>query len=135
MKVVAKRDGVHSGDDPDVLTFKVADDVTPQDLLRRAADRKWLPSIQGGRATWSIESGGLLAVCAQEWTDLKFPPDLDARMRAAIRVNGVLQLRLKYHRQIDPEAFYLAACENKAAGPDPAPDPAVSPAPVAPTRA
>ena len=128
MKVVGTRDDVHPGDDPDVLTFEVADDVTPQDLLRRAADRKWLPSMQGGRATWSIESNGLLAVRAQEWTDLKFPPDLDARMRAAIRADGVLQLRLKYHRQIDPEAFYLVACENKTAGPDPAASPAPKPA-------
>jgi hypothetical protein len=133
MKVVAKRDDVHPGDDPEVLTFEVTDDVTPQDLLRRVVERKWLPSMQAGRATWSIESGGLLAVRAQEWTDLKFPLDLDARMRAAIRVDGVLQLRLKYHRQIDPEAFYLAACENKAAGadlaPEPAPEPIVSPTP------
>jgi hypothetical protein len=127
MRVVASREGVHAGDDPEILKFQVADDVRPEDLLRRAAERKWLPSIEGGRATWSIDSNGVLAVLAQEWTDLKFPPDLEARMRTAIRTDGVLQLRLKYHRQIDPEAFYLAACENKSAGP--APDPAVPPTP------
>ena len=126
MRVVASREGVHAGDDPEILKFQVADDVRPEDLLRRAAERKWLPSIEGGRATWSIDSNGVLAVLAQEWTDLKFPPDLEARMRTAIRTDGVLQLRLKYHRQIDPEAFYLAVCEYKAADPEPAASPTPS---------
>ena len=74
MKVVAIRDAVHASDDPQPLKFDIGNDTSPEDVLRRAADRKWLPSVQGDRATWSIASNNLLAVVAYEWPDLKFLP-------------------------------------------------------------
>ena len=74
MKVVAIRGAVHASDDPEPLRFDMANGTTPVDVLRRAADRTWLPSIQGGRATWSIASNNMLAVLAYEWPDLKILP-------------------------------------------------------------
>lgn len=104
MKVVAIRGAVHAGDDPEPFTFEIANNAPPQDVLRRAADRTWLPSIQGDRATWSIASNNLLAVVAYEWPDLKFlPHNLEELMRAADWRENALWLRFNYHAQIDPD--------------------------------
>ena len=106
MKVVAIRGAVHAGDDPERFRFEIANDASPQDVLRRAADRTWLPSIQGDHATWSIASNNLLAVVAYEWSDLKFLPNLEELMRAADWRGGALWLRFNYHAQIDPDVVY-----------------------------
>jgi hypothetical protein len=106
MQVVATREDVHPSDDPDPLTFAVADDAAPEDVLRRAADRTWLPSIRGDRATWSVVSNDVLAILAYQWPDLKFMPHLEERMRAADRRAGTLRLHFNYHRQLDPDLVY-----------------------------
>ncbi len=106
MKIIATRDGVHASDEPEPFELTIPDETPPADILRRAADRSWLPSIQGGRATWSIVSNDVLAVLAYEWPDLKFMPFLDERMKAADRRQGVLRLHFNYHAQIDPETAY-----------------------------
>ena len=107
MKVVSVRDAVHASDDPEPLRFDIANDTSPEDVLRRAADRKWLPSIQGDRATWSIASNNLLAVVAYEWSDLKFLPyNIEKLMRAGDWRKGTLWLYFNYHAQIDPDLVY-----------------------------
>ena len=103
MQVVATRDAVHASDEPEPLNFKIADNAAPADVLRRAADRKWLPSISGDRATWSIVSNDVLAILAYEWPDLRLMPFLDERMRGADRRGGALRLHFNYHTKIDPE--------------------------------
>ena len=106
MKVVATRDGVHASDEPQPFEFTVADLTPAFEILRRAANRRWLPSIQGDRATWSIVSNETLAVLAYEWPDLKVLPSLDERMKRADRRGGALRLHFNYHAQDDPEATY-----------------------------
>jgi hypothetical protein len=106
MQVVATREDVHPSDDPEPFTFTIADDAAPEEVLRRAADRTWLPSIRGDRATWSIVSNDVLAVLAYQWPDLKFMPHLDERMRTADRRAGALRLHFNYHRQLDPDLVY-----------------------------
>ena len=103
MKVIAKRTAVHAGDDPDILKFDMADDAAPEDVLRRAMDKRWLPSIQGDRATWSIVADEPLAIGALEWPELKFLPFFADRMAPT---NGVLRLHFNYHAQIDPDVVY-----------------------------
>jgi hypothetical protein len=103
MQVVATREDVHPSDDPEPFTFAIADDAAPEDVLRRAADRTWLPAIHGERATWSIVSNSVLAVLAYQWPDLKFMPHLEERMRTADRNPGTLRLHFNYHRQLDPD--------------------------------
>jgi len=110
MRIVATRDDVHAGDEPDWIEF-TAPEVTPfVDILRRAADRSWLPSIQGGRATWSIVSNDVLALLAYEWPDLRFMPFLDERFKTADCRHGALRLHFNYHAQIDPETAYRLFC-------------------------
>ena len=106
MKVIAIRDTVHASDEPEPFSFDIADDAPHQAVLRRAANRAWLPSIQGDRATWAIISNQTLAVVAYQWPDIKFLPGLDGRMRAADRSRGVLRLHFKYLAQTDPETVY-----------------------------
>lgn len=106
MQVIATRADVHPSDDPEPFTFAVADDAAPEDVLRRAADRTWLPSIHGDRATWSIVSNDVLAVLAYQWPDLKFMPHLEERMRTADRRAGTLRLHFNYHRQLDPDLVH-----------------------------
>jgi len=93
-------------DNPQPLSFEIADTASPEEVLRRAADLSWLPSIQGNRATWSIASNEPLAVLAYEWPDLKFLPQLAERMRTAERRDGALLLFFNYHAQHDPEMVY-----------------------------
>ena len=75
-------------------------------LLRRTADRHWLPSIQGDRATWVIASNEVLAVLAYEWSDLRFMPLLELRMQNAHRRDGVLRVHFSYFGQTDPDIVY-----------------------------
>jgi hypothetical protein len=88
MQVIATRDDVHPSDDPQPFNFEIADDAAPEEVLRRAADRTWLPSIRGDRATWSIVSNEVLAVLAYQWSDLKLMPQLAERMRGGTGVRA-----------------------------------------------
>jgi hypothetical protein len=106
MKVVAIRDSVHASDEPEPFQFDIAKNTPPMDLLRRAVDRTWLPSIQGDRATWSIASNNLLAVVAYEWPDVKLLPFIEEHMKTADWRKDVLWLYFNYHAQIDPELVY-----------------------------
>jgi hypothetical protein len=106
MRVIATRDDVHASDSPQPLAFDIADTASPEEVLRRSADRSWLPAISGGRATWSIASNEPLAVLAYGWPDLKPLPRLAERMRAADRRGGALNLHFNYHAQIDPEIVF-----------------------------
>jgi hypothetical protein len=106
VRVIATRSGVHASDEPEPFALTIHDWTLAGDILRRAADRSWLPSIQGGRATWSIASNDVLAVLAYEWPDLKLMPFLDERMKTADRRQGALRLHFNYHTQIDPETAY-----------------------------
>ena len=106
MRIIATRHDVHASDDPRPFHFEMADGASPEEILRRAADPSWLPSIQGNRATWSIASNEPLAVLSYQWSDLKFLPQLDERIRAAERRDGALRLFFSYHAQHDPEIVY-----------------------------
>ena len=106
MRIMTTRQDVHASDAAEPRAFDVADTTSPEEVLRASADRSWLPSISGGRATWSIASNELLAVVAYEWPDLKFLPLLPERMRAADRRGGVLRLHFNYHAQTDPELVH-----------------------------
>jgi hypothetical protein len=106
MKVIAARNAVHASDEPEPFEFVVADRTPAEDILRQAADRRWLPSIQGDRATWSLASNDVLAVLAYQWPDLRFMPFLEERMKNANRRAGALRLNFNYHAQVDPETAY-----------------------------
>lgn len=106
MKVIATRDDVHAGDGPMPLVFDVAHDAAPEAILRRAADRTWLPSFASGHGTWSIASNEILAVLDTGSPDMRFLPFLAERMaRADYRADG-LHLHFNHHPGFDPELVY-----------------------------
>ena len=114
MRIVAIRDSVHASDEPEPFKLDIADGTPPMDVLRQTANRRWLPSIQGNRATWSIASNQMLAVLAYEWPDLKaLPFHVDDLMRIGDWRDGALWLRFNYHAQIDPDVVYRVFCGTK----------------------
>ena len=121
MQVIAIRDGVHPGDDPvPSHRFEIADNATPEDILRKATDRHWLPSFCDwqrntpvDRATLVIASNEVLAVLAYQWPDLRFMSFLEIRMRSVDLREGVLRLHFSYLAQVDPEMVYDILCRVK----------------------
>jgi hypothetical protein len=111
MQVIATRDGVHPGDDPlPAYRFEVPDETAPEDILRKAADRHWLPSFWDwqrnasvDRATWVITSNEILAVLAYQWPDLHFMPFLEVLMRTADVRDAVLWLHFNHLAWTEPD--------------------------------
>ncbi|HRJ69904.1 MAG TPA: hypothetical protein PK812_09860 [Beijerinckiaceae bacterium] len=107
MQVVCTRHAVSNGDDveaPHRRSFDFPDGTELPDVLTAIARSGWLPGIAGGRATWSVASGRLVAVIAQEWQAPKFLPIIEAP--SLDWRDGALFLHFNYHAQIDPETVY-----------------------------
>ncbi|WP_345817731.1 hypothetical protein AAGS40_30515 (plasmid) [Paraburkholderia sp. PREW-6R] len=108
-KIVVTRDSVAAGDDIDAphrLEFGISSDRAIADILRYVSQLSYLPSIVGGKATWSAVSGRPLAVIAQQWAapkPLSVLPiafsDLDSR-------SDGLYLHFNYHAQVDPDIVF-----------------------------
>ena len=67
------RDSVHAGDDgePHATFVHAAEDSSIGCLLEQIRKAGWLPSINGGKATWIVKSsadkGRAIGVIAQQW--------------------------------------------------------------------
>jgi hypothetical protein len=106
LKIIAHRDDVHAGDDPRPLEFTLADGAGPRDALEFIVDSHWLPSITGGKATWSVVATAPIAIVAQEWTQPKFLPFQEEIWADARRVGDALKLHFNYHAQIPPDVVH-----------------------------
>ena len=105
MQLILTRDSVAAGDDfdaPHRRIIKVTEGLPLDALLRRVTQTKYLPSISGGAATWSVTSGVPLAVIAQQWDDIKWLPGALQEQAALDLRDGALHLHFNYHTQIDP---------------------------------
>ncbi|MGY6161181.1 hypothetical protein [Paraburkholderia strydomiana] len=108
-KIVVTRDSVAAGDDIDAphrLEFGISSDRAIADILRYVSQLSYLPSVVGGKATWSAVSGRPLAVIAQQWPapkPLSVLPiafsDLDSR-------SDGLYLHFNHHAQVDPDIVF-----------------------------
>lgn len=109
MKIIITRDSVAAGDDIDAphrLEFGVPSDQSILHVLRHVSQLNYLPSIVGGKATWSAVSGFPLAVVAQQWREPKplcassiAMPELDSR-------SDGLYVHFNYHSQTDPDIVF-----------------------------
>lgn len=65
------------GDPPIPRRFDVPDAITVLELLARIRDADYLPSLPGGRATWTVEGERPVAVMTQEYREPwpLLPPD------------------------------------------------------------
>lgn len=106
MNLYVTRESVAAGDDvdaPHARTFAIPDAAPLEAALAAVLAARYLPSISGGLATWSVTSNIPLAVIAQQWSTPRML-FLTTRDREAIdRASGTLRLHFNYHAQIDPE--------------------------------
>ena len=105
MQIYVTRDSVCAGDDgdaPHAQTFTVPGETTVAAAVEHVVASRYLPSISGGLATWSVSSGIPVAVAAQQWSRPRHFHVYDGLRRLDVR-DGVLRLHFSYHTQLDPE--------------------------------
>lgn len=102
MIVLASRDSVCAGDDTEehVERFVFADGAPLEAVVSGIAAARFLASIIGGRATWSVVSGVPVAIVAQEWERPRMIAGPSTRLDWR---GGALHLHFRYHAQRDPD--------------------------------
>ncbi len=126
MKVYLTRDSVCAADDvdaPHAITFIVPEGMSVGNLMK-IVQASHLPKIQGGKATWSVTSGIPVAVIAQQWSEPKLLPPFELGIVDLDTVDGVTNLHVNYHAQLEPETVeeVLRELTMKAIRPENAPD-------------
>src|ERR1700722_2605327 len=105
MKLTLTRQSVAMGDDVDAphkLSLQVPSGSTLRAVLEAVIGAQYLPSIRGGKATWSVLDGRApLAVIAQEWDAPRFIAAPETRYD-----NPSLNLHFDYHAQQPPELIF-----------------------------
>ena len=104
--VYVTRDSVAAGDDgdaPHAMELQIAEPVSLESAVAAILSARYLPSISGGFATWSVASGIPLAVVAQQWPAPRWLFLTQSHLAALDRPEGVLHLQFNYHAQQDPE--------------------------------
>lgn len=108
MKIIITRDSVAAGDDIDAphrLELTGSSDQSILDALRHISQLNCLPSIVGGKATWSAVSCLPLAILAQQWSEPKPLSASPAMSKLDTRADG-LYLHFNYHAQVDPDIVF-----------------------------
>ena len=109
MGLYVTRDSVCAGDHgdaPHARTFELPQTSSLEQALQRVIAARYLPSIAGGQATWSVASGIPLAVLAQQWTAPRLLFLTSRELQGLDRDAGILRLHFNYHAQRDPELVY-----------------------------
>jgi hypothetical protein len=109
VNIYITRGSVCAGDDidpPHEHSMVISDGTSVEDIISAIARSDYLPSISGGKATWSAASRVLLAVIAQEWTKPKMIDFLPVSMDKLDVVNDTLRIHFSYHAQEDPEKVF-----------------------------
>ena len=110
------RDSVCAGDDcdaPHELKLGVWDD-TLRDVVNELLRKRYLASIEGGRATWILEASRPLAVLAQQWERPRFLVDAEAAVGKYISRGQPPELRLRYWCQTDPDKVFECLRDGRA---------------------
>jgi hypothetical protein len=109
MQVFLRRDSVAAGDDanaPHDKTITVPDGSNIETIINIVVKSGYLPSIQGGKATWSATSKIPLAVIAQEWESPRRLLYYSIELNKLDMVNKSLRLHLTYYAQLDPQIVF-----------------------------
>ena len=106
MNLFLTRDSVHPGDDADApheRTLAIPDRSTLDRALAAVLAARYLPSISGGRATWSVASNIPVAVIAEQWPAPRLLFLTESQVRALDWQGDTLRLQFNYHAQAEPE--------------------------------
>jgi hypothetical protein len=109
MSLYVTRESVCAGDDgdaPHARTFELPHAPTLEQALQIVIAARYLPSIAGGQATWSVASGVPVAVLAQQWTAPRLLFLTGKDLQSLDSRDGALRLHFNYHAQRDPELVY-----------------------------
>ena len=106
MNIYTTRGSVAAGDDGDAphgRLFNLPDGTSLRDALQHIQAARYLPSISGGQATWSVASNRPLAIVAQQWAEPRMVATLQEDLQGLDWKEGTLRLHFNYHAQIDPD--------------------------------
>jgi hypothetical protein len=106
VKLLVTRDNVAASDDLDAPHRVELEGPSREDIEAAIAivvASGYLPHISGGRATWSVSSGRILAVIAQQWPAPRLLWGIDRSYRGLDIPKGTLRLHFSYHMQQAPE--------------------------------
>ena len=107
LSLIAWRDSVCAGDDcdaPHELSISVPRDVSVLQVAERFGG--YLPSIQGGKATWILEGRRPLAVFAQQWSEPRFLVAPESPFVSLVDLDATPHLQFRYWCQVDPERVF-----------------------------
>ncbi|MEO6281380.1 hypothetical protein [Roseateles sp.] len=110
LTVRIERGTVHASDDAPSRRITVPPGTTLRALVALALEDLSNARIAGGKATWIVESSGAgagaalqpIAVCAQQWTGVRFLIPADGSVAAHFGAT-LPRLNLRYRGQDDPE--------------------------------
>ena len=109
MRLYVTRDSVAAMDD--LLaphTLKIAGPATQHvgAAIKEVLAARYLPHIEGGKATWSVVSNKPIAIVAEQWAEPRLV-DRHATSYEGLDIrNGTLRLHFNYHAQLDPEIVW-----------------------------
>jgi len=109
VRLLVTRDSVAAGDDVDAphrIELEGPEDENVEAAIAAVVASRYLPHVSGGRATWSVSSGRVLAVVAQEWPAPKMLWGVDRSHRGLDIARGTLRMHFSYHLQLDPKLVY-----------------------------
>lgn len=119
-KIIVWRESVAMADDvfaPHEKKIKVENDETLESTLEKILATHYLPSIQGGQATWIVVGKNPLAVIAQQWLKPYFFVEAIVQTKELIEFANDHQLEFKYWGQVEPSKV-IASIEQGTPLPD-----------------
>ena len=114
--IIVWRDSVAAGDDafaPHEKKVKVENDETIESVIEKISAGPYLPSIQGGKATWIVIGKGPLAIIAQQWPKPYYLVEPGAPIENLIEFTNDHQLEFKYWCQVEPNEVITCLKQGK----------------------
>jgi hypothetical protein len=109
VRLLVTRSSVAAGDDVDAPHRIELDGPDGEDVeaaIAAVVGSGYLPHVSGGRATWSVSSGRVLAVVAQEWPTPRMLWGVDRSLCGLDVVRDTLRMHFSYHAQLDPQLVH-----------------------------
>jgi hypothetical protein len=114
--IIVWRDSVAAGDDvfaPHEIKIEVENNESIETTLEKILATHYLPSIQGGKATWIVVGKNSLAVIAQQWSKPHFLVESVARIENLIEFTKDHHLEFMYWCQVEPNEVVASIEQGK----------------------